>query len=115
MASADSPTMQPSTHTQLWESHSNDSRIALKLEISFSRDSRYPYAESFVKACNKMLSKSRGESELQEADVARVSEPTLATAVPYTERDSIELERRAVLSAPEKVDVMNRDPISSHN
>ena len=95
--------------------HSNDSRIPLKVEISFSRDSRYPDAESFVKTCNKMLSKSRGESELQEADVARVSEPTLATAVPYNERDSIELERTSVVNAPEKVDVMYRDPISSHN
>ncbi len=47
--------------------------------------------------------------------VARVSKPTLATAVPYNERDSIELERTSVVNAPEKVDVMYRDPISSHN
>ncbi len=91
--------------------YSSDSRPPLKVKVT-GGSKRFPDLEGFVKYCNKLLSKSRGEGKLQEAAVSGIVEPAIATAVPYTERDSIELSQAMpVPSAPQKSHEMQRDPI----
>ena len=102
-------------HTEI-SIYSSDSRPPLKVQ-ALGGERRFPDIEGFVKECNKMLSKSRGEGKLQEAVVSGITEPAIATAMPYSERDSIELSQAMpVPSAPQKIDEMRRDdPTNKRN